>query len=278
MLNCKILFRKELVEPDEFKAAEQFFKVVKYRTSVQENDLVIPRYSALPFYEELAEDVGRMGGRLINSYRQHCYVADLRNWYYDLADFTPRTWFFLDQIPEEGPFVLKGQTNSKKFFWNSHMFANNKKEATEVFLKLAIDGYVGNQQIYCRQYVPLKNFGTGVAGLPFSEEYRFFICNGKILTGNFYWSEVMEENEFEDKKFPSPNNVPTDFLNKIIEIVSPRVPFFVVDIARTEEGKWIVIELNDGQQSGLSGNKPEILYSNLKRVLEGQEPIDSWRE
>ena len=43
--------------------------------------------------------------------------------------------------------------------------------------------------------------------------------------------------------------------------------FFVMDIARTAEGKWIIIELNDGQQSGLSNVDPEELYSNLAKAL-----------
>jgi len=44
----------------------------------------------------------------------------------------------------------------------------------------------------------------------------------------------------------------------------------VVDVARTESGEWIVIELNDGQQSGLSDNDPDQLYSNMKKMLDGQ--------
>jgi hypothetical protein len=37
-----------------------------------------------------------------------------------------------------------------------------------------------------------------------------------------------------------------------------------MDIAKTQSGEWIVIELNDGQMSGLSENDPNVLYKNLK--------------
>lgn len=40
----------------------------------------------------------------------------------------------------------------------------------------------------------------------------------------------------------------------------------MIDVAQTESGDWIVIELNDGQMSGLSENNPEILYKNLKHM------------
>jgi hypothetical protein len=45
---------------------------------------------------------------------------------------------------------------------------------------------------YVRQYIPLKNFGTGINGLPITEEYRFFILDGKIISSDFYWSEHLE--------------------------------------------------------------------------------------
>lgn len=50
--------------------------------------------------------------------------------------------------------------------------------------------------------------------------------------------------------------------------VSPHINFFVMDVARTEDGKWLLIELNDGQMSGLSENNPEVLYSKLSRIGE----------
>ena len=44
--------------------------------------------------------------------------------------------------------------------------------------------------------------------------------------------------------------------------------FFVIDIAQKEDGDWIIIEVNDGQQSGLSENSADILYQNLYNSIQ----------
>jgi hypothetical protein len=256
-----ILFRAGLAEEEDMRVCKEYFTVITQRSHIQKDWLVIPRYSALPWYKEFEADVEYAGAKLINTYRQHSYVADLQNWYYDLDDLTPRTWFYLDQLPTEGPFVLN---------WNTHMFAKNKYEAMEVYARLCEDSHIGAQHIYAREYIPLRHFTKAIQGLPITEEYRFFVMNGKVLSGAFYWSEHTEYIKEEMGYTPDPNLVPGDFLKKVIDNIAPKIPFFVVDIARTTEGKWIVIELNDGQMAGLSDNNPEILYSNMKKLLDGK--------
>jgi hypothetical protein len=44
------------------------------------------------------------------------------------------------------------------------------------------------------------------------------------------------------------------------------VPFLVVDVAQTVEGRWIVIECNDGQESGYAGVAPIALWNRLIEV------------
>lgn len=252
---------------EELAEAQKLFPVLFRRTAIPPGSLVIPRYSALPKNRELCEDIDALGSRTINTYEQHCYVADLRNWYYDLGEITPRTWFALDQIPNEGPFVLKGQTNSKKHQWNTHMFANTKREAAEVYYKLAIDGHVGAQQIYIRQYVPLKKLCDGLNGLPISEEYRFFILDGRVVSAGFYWSSHTEELEEQGIELSPWTSGAKQFVEKVIALVGNKCRFWVVDIARTVNDQWLVVELNDGQQAGLSDIHPEEFYTRLKHRL-----------
>ena len=235
--------------------------------------LVIARYSALPEYQELERDLRYLNSTLINSYQQHLYIADLQNWYYDLQDLTPRTWsdgnFHL--VPEEGPFVLKGATNSRKYSWDTHMWAKNKREAIEVHTRLCEDGLIGNQGVYIRRYVPLETLMVGLRGLPITREYRFFVYKRQILSGGFYWSSHTYELSTMNVDV-DPNEVPREFLQKVIskiqntEICEPPT-FYVIDVAKTTSGEWIVIELNDGQMSGLSENSAETLYSNLWKCL-----------
>jgi len=263
-MSTKIIFRNSLVSQYELCAAADNFECAFNRTATEPNDLIIGRYSIWPFYKEFEEDVKHLGGKLINRYAQHLYVADLQNWYEDLQEFTPKTWdSFTDITDSDGPFVLKGETNSYKNRWNSHMYANDRKEAIEVMLRLQQDRFLENQKICIRKYVPLRNLGTGINELQISEEYRFFVLDGKILCSGFYWTDVIES----IPKDVSPSNVPTSFLDKIIRLVGDSIRFYVIDVARTKNNEWIVIELNDGQYSGLCGCDPKILYSNIKKAL-----------
>jgi len=43
--------------------------------------------------------------------------------------------------------------------------------------------------------------------------------------------------------------------------------FFVLDMAETADGRWIVVEVNDGQMSGLSMCNPEELYANMADAI-----------
>lgn len=264
MVNPVIYFRGSLAEEEEKRAATKHFRVIEKRTDIKPGELVIPRYSALPYNKELCEDIVELGAEPINTYRQHCYVADIRNWYYDLGDLTPRTWFALDQIPDEGPFVLKGATNSKKFLWNTHMFARNKREAADVYMRLAQDSTIGIQPIYIRSFQDLNVLTVGLNDMPVSEEYRFFVLDGKVVSAGFYWSSHIDD---LDRIYDPFTEVPISFIQEVIHRVHPRVRFWVFDAARRADGGWLVVELNDGQQSGLSEIGPDVFYKNLRGML-----------
>jgi len=258
-----VYLRSVLAEEEEKLAAAKYFNVVDHRAAIPADSLVIPRYSALPFYKELERDMLDMGCKLINTWKQHCYVADIRNWYEDLEFCTPKTWFRFEEMPENGPFVMKGATNSRKFEWNTHMYAEDRRDAAEVVGRLMQDSMIGEQEIYGRQYVPLKRLATGLNGLPISEEYRFFILDGKVIGSGFYWSSHLDD---LDQEY-SPSAVPQNFLDNVIQAVGNNIRFWVLDVAKTAKGYWIVVELNDGQQSGLSEVDPDNFYKTLKEQL-----------
>ncbi len=250
----------------ELEVARKYFPVLTSRMTAPKNSLVIGRYSVLPYYKELEEDLEYNGSRLINSYRMHRYIADLSEWYLDFMDITPRTWFNLHEIPDDGTaFVLKGETNSRKHEWLTHMYASDKQAAGIVYSNLLRDSLIGSQQIYIREYVPLRQLTVDVTGLPITEEYRFFILYGQVVSAGFYWSSHPEVLETHPEL--SPSRVPKAFVEDICERVKDRVNAVVVDVACTAKGDWVVVELNDFQCSGLSENDPEVLYSNMAHVI-----------
>lgn len=258
-----ILYRGSDFEKEELEEASKHFTCINRRPDIQKDDLVIGRYSLLPFYADQAKDIEYVGAHLINSYNEHLYIADLQNYVYDLQELTPRTWRELHVLPDNTSFVLKGETNSRKSSWLRDMFAANKKEAIEVYGRLSDDGLIGQQKIYIREYIPLVKYMDGINGMPVTKEFRFFIAFGEILCGAYYWQNYIDDLP----EVPNVNEVPVDFLHKVIKRVDNQCNFYTIDVGLTQSGEWIVIELNDGQQAGLSCNEPAVLYERLRNVI-----------
>lgn len=264
------LLRESLADQTEISTIKKYFHTTSSRVGIKDKT-VIARYSAYPFYKELEEDLKSQGSCLINTSRQYNFIADLGNYTDVLGELTPKTWNHLDQVPDsEFPIIVKGATSGKKFLWNSHMFAKNRAKAIDVMCKLQDDGLVGEQSIYYRKFIPLKTYLIGFHGLPITKEFRVFVYNGKILSKGFYWSNYVEDLP----EVPNVDDIPEEFLSKVIDTIGNRAMFYAVDVAETADGGWIVVELNDGQMSGLSENDPEVLYSNLKKGLDEEYNMD----
>jgi hypothetical protein len=264
MTNPIILFRSSLAEEDEETIAKKYFPVFSRRCDTQEGNLVIPRYSCLPFYQELEEEVEYLGGHLVNTYQQHRYVADIKNWYQDLEEYTPKTWFHLDEVDEEGPYILKGETNSRKNLWKTHMFARDRNELISTYINLQNDSLIGQQNIVIRKFEKYITYDYNcITGQPIIKEFRFFCYKDKILCGGYYWAnqpEIIEKYNPDYKKA-------LGFIDHLTYFISPNINFYVIDVAQKTNGLFDVIELNDGCMSGLSCCNPEELYSNLYREV-----------
>lgn len=264
----KILFRKSLAEENEFEIAKKYFNVIESRLQIEYGDTIIGRYSVLPYYDELEKDILAGGSRLINTHKQHQFVADIKNWASILSEFTPHTWFSLADAmkdPYEGAYILKGITNSRKSLFKTHMFAKNKQEMRDVYFRLMDDGLLGSQGVVIRKFEEFKSYGNDISGIPIAHEFRFFIFNGRIFAKGFYWAshpEVIEEFN------PDPNEVPTQFLFQIVEKLAPYSNFYSLDIAKRKDEIWRVVEINEGQMSGLSTVDSENFYTSLRKVVD----------
>ena len=253
-----ILFRPDFTNEQELDVAKKYLPVVT-RRSCCKDQLVICRYSALPYYSELQQDLKFNGCEMINSHIQHRWIANFE--YYDeLKEFTPETWDD-NTFPyaNDGKFVVKGRTNSRKHAWQRMMFSENKRDAARIAAELMDDPMISEQGVIYRRFVPLKVLEVGMNGLPFANEYRLFYLGSKRLCCAYYWG-IAEEDVINNAKITQEG---LDFADKIAKIASKYVNFFVVDVAEKEDGGWILVELNDGQQSGLSCNDPDVFYDNL---------------
>lgn len=256
-----LLFRKDRYNEDEYNIAAQYFHVVERRNQCSDG-LVIPRYSALPFYRELEEDLADRGAKMANTYQQHRWIADFQ-YYEQMKEFTPETWdeYEFPYSDYQGPFVVKFRTNSKKYLWKTHMYAENRLDAVEVAIRLQTDSYMQDQGIIYRKFIPLKTLEVSPAGVPWSNEWRFFYWGTKRLAHGYYWSSATD---------PSLGKMDEEGLalaDKIAAIAAEHAQFFVIDIAEKAEGGWMLVEMNDGQMSGLSEIDPHVFYGSLHQAI-----------
>jgi len=258
-----VLFRRldrNVYQPPELSIIKKYFDVVESRVGLT-NRLVIPRYSAWPFYKELEWDIEIQNSKLINSLIQYTYIADFM-YYLDVKDHTPKTWFRLEDVPkdENMSFVVKGRTKSKKEDWNTKMFAKGYSKAADIACELFKDGLIHNQGVIIREFVPLKVLEVGINDLPFSNEWRFFYYKKTRLTYFYYWKIAEHGGTI--------NQEGLDFADMIADKIAENTNFFVIDIAEKADGGWIMIEANCGTSSGLGEEHCDEMYGNLRKCLD----------
>lgn len=257
-----ILYEREMDEVDtEYEGLRDLMFNVNEsftcnRYTLPEKSLIVPRYLDPRDYRDLEMRVYHADGRLVNSYKQHQFVADIRSYHPLIKEWTPAI-YSIDYVPNlpEGAYIVKGVTNSDKFKWSTHMFASSKAELIDVVDRILDDGFLDGQALVIRPFVPLKQLGTFQNGLPLSNEWRFFAYKGIVFCGGFYWPQLAEQM----KHVPLPEDA-IWLAESVAQIIEDEIPFAAIDIAQTAEGNWIVIELNDGCTSGLSCIDPQNFY------------------
>ena len=210
-------------------------------------------------YGRLAEELEKSGYQLLTSPGAYLRTYHLPEWYSAISDtgLTPRSiWlpgvqFDLANVAEHvrttfghSALILKDYVKSRKHEWFEACFIPDAADTEAVqrvvarFLELQGDFLVGG--LVFREYWSTKTIGQHPRSrAPLANEHRLFALNGSLFFSGPYWSVV----EYEG---PRP---PTDF---IAPILSRSIsPFFAVDIAERDDGRWFVVELNDGGTAGL---------------------------
>jgi ATP-grasp domain, R2K clade family 3 len=120
--------------------------------------------------------------------------------------------------------------------------------------------------VVCREYVPLR-IVEALAGdrLPSAFEFRTFWWKGKCVgCGRYWWDgkayELMEE------EAEAGLAVAREAARRLT------VPFLVIDIAQRADGGWLVVECNDGQESGYGGIEPLSLWQRIIVIEDGCSP------
>jgi hypothetical protein len=213
--------------------------------------------------------------QLINTPEEYGFCHYLPGWYESLRGHTPETRWFectaddcLGRLHEllsafgTSAVVVKDFVKSEKSYWHEACFipdASDYEAAERVVSRfLELRGPALNKGIVLRRYVPLAPADLQPAqGQPGSVEVRYFVLRGPVLACAAHGAEGTD--------LPTQAEI-QDLLGLLPHIGSN---FFTMDLALTAEGQWIVMELGDGQVSGL----PEGLTSEqFYRALSSAPP------
>ena len=110
--------------------------------------------------------------------------------------------------------------------------------------------------VVLRKFIDLKADGFHEKSrMPISEEYRVFICKGKVLIIDNYWQA--------DNNVKLSDDEVQWIKNQAQKIKSNLV---TMDLARKTDDKLIIMELGDGQVSGLQQINPEMFYKAFDNI------------
>ncbi len=217
------------------------------------------------FYALLAEK----GILLINSPDEYQRYHLLPGWYSDFAGETAESVWESEGSLEnamsmsetlEGPYVVKDYVKSRKHEWYDACFIEDiadREHAAAIinnFISRQGEGLVGG--VVLRRFEALRRIGFHEKSkMPLSEEYRVFVCAGKIAAVDNYWT-----GEHKAKLADS------EYL--WVESVARRIRsnFVTIDLARKEDKSLMIMEIGDGQVSGLQQLGAEAFYRGLTEL------------
>jgi hypothetical protein len=225
-------------------------------------------------YRSLYEALAARGVNLVNDPDAYERAHHLPGWYPALEGHTPRSVWLpvrgevaMDEVMAllrpfgDGPVFLKDFVKSRKHEWAEACFipaASDRASVERVvrrFLELQGDDLAGG--LVFREFVELAPAGRHPkSGMPLAREQRIFFLDGAPIASFRYWDEA---------DYASPT-LPEEELRGLAAGVGSR--FFTMDVAELRGGGATVIEVGDGQVSGLPEHAdPRELYRPIAARL-----------
>jgi hypothetical protein len=206
-------------------------------------------------YGRLYEALSARGVVLINDPDQYRHCHHLPESYPVIEGLTPRSvWLTgdlgLNRIMEalvpfgNAPVIVKDFVKSRKHEWAEACYipsaADRDAVARVVARFLELQGEDLNEGLVFREFVEFEPVGIHPkSGMPLTQEYRVFWLDGSPV----FWSPYWAEGEYEV------TDPPIERFSALAAAVRSR--FFTMDLARRRDGGWMIVELGDGQVSGL---------------------------
>ncbi len=219
-------------------------------------------------YAALFAALRQRGVQLVNDPAQYQYAHWFPESYPALAAVTPQSICIpsdeLDwtRLPERlspfgaQPLVVKDWVKSRKHEWDEACFIPSARDGAAVervarrFVALQGADLVGGLVFRAfESFAPLGRHAQ--SGMPVTKELRLFFLDGALLFSAHYW---------DDQDYGA-LAAPPAFAALARQL---RSRFFTLDVALRADGVWRVVEMGDGQVSGLPENAAaEAFYGAL---------------
>ena len=242
---------------------------------------VLLHIGAIEDYSGVEAAIEELGMKLLVHEAEHIRCSTIEKWYPVLKEKTPYTKVF-DEMPDleevlkefRFPFFIKGnrQTNHHKKSQCIIETAEQYKELRDSWHK---DRILGWQKVAIREYVPLMEIDstTFPDSVPISYEFRFFYFEDKCMAYGPYWN-IGPEYSLSEEELPKVMKL-TDWAAEELGVAFP-----AIDVAKTASGDWIIIEVNDAQESGFVGVNPLKLWNYTIDAMQDRTwiPVENFFE
>ena len=230
----------------------------------------VARMGAVADYPAFFNECVEQGIFLVHTPEDHVRCSTLPGWYPLIEEFTPRSrWYATPPSVSEiqshftFPIFIKGVRQTSRHKESMHII-NNREEYARAIREYEKDDILHWQELTVREYIELRPVGGGVYGeIPAAFEYRTFWWRNTLVGEGPYWWEANKYSWTEDER-SSAIAIANEVAHRI------RCTFLVIDLAMTSEGEWIVIECNDGMESGYAAASPFAIWKNILQI-EGDE-------
>ncbi len=230
---------------------------------------VLLHIGAIEDYAGVEAAIEELGMKLLIHEAEHIMCSTIEKWYPSIKERTPHTQVYDELPPLENvlkdfsfPFFVKGnrQSNHHK---KSQCIIENTDQYEALRNEWGNDKILNWQKAAIRDYVPLKILDSTSFpdSVPISYEFRFFYFEGRCMAYGPYWT-IGPQYTLSDEELPEVLEL-TDWAAERLGVSFP-----AIDVAKTTEGDWIIIEVNDAQESGFVGLNPLKLWNNTINFMQ----------
>lgn len=246
----------------------EFDRFFACRRPWQRPELVkaIGRFGVTTNYSELYSKLLTEGIELVHSPQQYLIASELTGWYPLIKDLTPLSISFneapnIEEIEKyfNWPIFIKGNRQTSKHK-TALSIANSPSEYLQIMEFYKNDPILHWQTIVCREFIPLRMVEAKKTDkIAPAFEFRTFWWKGQCVGFGPYWA-AFTSYSWTRQEEQAALAIAKEVARKV------NLPFLVVDVAQTATGKWIVIECNDGQESGYAGISPISLWQKIIEI------------